>query len=75
MEQDSLTYDSIARPLPEWLEKQKAGLNTYQPVKAVMKDDRSLQTSIIATGAAVLLIVILLTVYILRKKPGMSEKD
>jgi hypothetical protein len=68
MEQDSVRYDSIgARPLPQWLVKQREGLNAYQPVKIVMKEDRSLETSFILTGVFILLFVSILTFYILRK--------
>ncbi|HLN56675.1 MAG TPA: hypothetical protein VK207_11815 [Bacteroidales bacterium] len=69
MEQDSLKYDTIPeRPLPQWLTKQKLGLNTWQPEKIVMKEDKSLQTSFIVTGAGILLIICILTVVVLRKK-------
>ena len=69
MEQDSLKYDTIPeRPLPQWLTKQKQGLNTWQPEKIVMKEDKSLQTSFIVTGAGIILIICILTVLVLRKK-------
>ncbi len=69
MEQDSLRYDSInARPLPKWLTDQRDGLNTYQPPKLEMKEDKSLGISIVATGIFIILTVILLTVYILKRK-------
>lgn len=69
MEKDSIRYDSIgARPLPKWLTDQRDGLNTYQPPKLEMKEDRSLNTSIIATGTFILLTVILLTIYFLRRR-------
>ena len=68
MEQDSLKYDSLGnRPLPLWLIKQKDGLNTFQPEKIEMKQDKSLQVSFIATGIVILLIISLLTIYILKK--------
>lgn len=75
MKQDSLAYDTLGRPLPQWLVKQKEGLNTWQPEKIVMKDDRSLQTSFIITGVSILLIVILLTVIVLKKKPNSSQRN
>lgn len=69
MEQDSLKYDTIPeRPLPQWLTKQKQGLNTWQPEKIVMKEDKSLQTSFIVTGAGIILIICILTLLVLRKK-------
>jgi len=69
MEQDTIRYDSLeARPLPKWLTDQRDGLNTYQPPKLEMKEDRSLNVSFIITGAFILLTVILLTVYLLHKK-------
>lgn len=68
MEQDSLQYDSLAnRPLPKWLVNQRDGLNTIQPVKIVMKEDKSLQISFAVTAIFILLIISILTVYILRK--------
>lgn len=69
MEKDSLTSDSItaSRPLPQWLVDQRDGLNTIQPVKLVMKEDKSLQTSFIITGVFILLVISILTVYVLKK--------
>ncbi len=69
MDQDSLKFDSIPeRPLPEWLMKQKEGLNTYQPEKLVLKDDRSLEISFAVTGLIIILIIISITIYILKKR-------
>jgi len=68
MEQDTAKYDSLAaRPLPKWLTDQRDGLNTYQPPKLEMKEDRSLGISFAATGTIIILTVILLTIYFLRK--------
>lgn len=68
MENDPVRYDSTgARPLPQWLIKQREGLNSYVPEKIIMKDDRSLQTSFIFTGLFILLIIGVLTLFILRK--------
>jgi heme/copper-type cytochrome/quinol oxidase subunit 2 len=68
-EQDSIVYDSVAgRPLPGWLQRQKQGLNTYTPEKRVMKEDRSIETSIILTGVFIIIVVTFLTIYFLRKK-------
>jgi len=68
MEQDSLKYDCISsRPLPKWLIDQKEGLNTIQPQKIIMKDDKSLQVSFAFTGLFILLIISILTIYTLRK--------
>jgi hypothetical protein len=69
MDQDSIRYDSLDnRPLPKWLTDQKSGSNTYQPPKIVMKEDRSIDISLMITGILVLLIVILLSVIVLKKK-------
>lgn len=69
MEQDSLTTDTVpVRPLPEWLVKQKQGLNTWQPEKIVMKEDKSLQISFVVTGLFILLVIGVLTIYFARKK-------
>lgn len=69
MRQDTVKYDSVkSRPLPEWLTRQRDGLNAYQPARAEMKQDQSLKISVISTGMVVLLAVILLTVMLLRKK-------
>jgi len=68
MEQDPIQYDSlVARPLPKWLTDQRDGLNTYQPPKLELKEDRSLNISFLATGIVILLTVILLTIYFVRK--------
>jgi len=68
MEQDSVRYDTLdARPLPKWLTDQRDGLNTYQPEKLEMKEDRSLQISLISTGAIIILTVVLLTIYFLKR--------
>jgi heme/copper-type cytochrome/quinol oxidase subunit 2 len=68
MKQDTIAYDSLsARPLPKWLIDQRDGLNTYQPEKFEMKEDRTLQVSLISTGVVILLTVVFLTIYFLRK--------
>ena len=68
MTQDTVSYDSLdARPLPKWLTDQRDGLNTYQPEKLEMKEDRTLQISIISTGVVILLTVVVLTIWFLRK--------
>jgi heme/copper-type cytochrome/quinol oxidase subunit 2 len=74
MDQDSITYDSLdVRPLPKWLTDQRDGLNTVQPARMEMKDDRSLAVSFILTGAIILLAVTVLTVYFLRKKKKKQQ--
>ncbi len=68
MKQDTVGYDSMeARPLPKWLTDQRDGLNTYQPEILEMKEDHSLEISIIATGVVILFTVIFLTIFFLRK--------
>jgi hypothetical protein len=71
MEQDTITYDSLGnRQLPKWLTDQRDGLNRYQPEIMVMKEDKSLGVSFMITGAIILLVVTVLTIYILRKNRG-----
>jgi len=68
MKQDTVEYDTLeARPLPKWLIDQRDGLNTYQPEKLEMKEDHSLQISLISTGIVILITVVILTIYFLRK--------
>jgi heme/copper-type cytochrome/quinol oxidase subunit 2 len=68
MEQDTVKYDSISfRPLPKWLTDQRDGLNTYQPPELEMKEDRSITISFIATGTIIIITVIFLTIFFLRK--------
>lgn len=68
MEKDTLIYDSVEyRPLPKWLTDQRDGLNTYQPERIEMKEDRSLPVSFTITVLIVLLTIIFLTISILRK--------
>lgn len=68
MRQDTVRYDSLdTRPLPKWLTDQRDGLNTYQPKKLEIKEDHSLQISLISTGIVILLAIVFLTIYFLRK--------
>ena len=68
MEQDTAIYNYLEnRPLPKWLTDQRDGLNSYQPEIIEMKEDRSLGISFAITGAFILLVVTVLTIYILRK--------
>lgn len=68
MKQDTVGYDSLeVRPLPKWLTDQRDGLNTWQPQKLEMKEDHSLQISLISTGIVILITVVILTIYFLRK--------
>lgn len=68
MNQDTIGYDSLeARPLPKWLTDQRDGLNTWQPEKLEMKEDHSLQISLLSTGIVILITVVILTIYFLRK--------
>jgi heme/copper-type cytochrome/quinol oxidase subunit 2 len=68
MEQDTIIYDSLVnRPLPKWLTDQRDGLNKYQPEVLEMKEDKSLEISFAVTGTIILLIVIFLTIYVIRK--------
>jgi len=73
MVQDSAGYDSLdMRPLPKWLTDQRDGLNTYQSEILEMKDDNSLQISVIITAVIILTALVLLTVYFIyrnKKKP------
>ena len=68
MEQDTVTYDSLAgRPLPKWLTDQRDGLNSVQIVLPEIKDDRTLETSFVITGVIILVIITFLTVHVIRK--------
>lgn len=68
MGNDTIRYDSLeARPLPKWLTDQRDGLNTWQPPKMEMKEDRSLGISMVTTGVIILLTLTILTIYFLRK--------
>jgi len=68
MEQDTVIYDSLEnRPLPKWLTDQRDGLNKYQPEILEMKEDKSLEISFAVTGTIILLVVIFLTIYVIRK--------
>lgn len=73
MVQDTSGYDSIAqRPLPKWLTDQRDGLNTIQPARIEMKEDRSLGISFALTGVIIILTITILTIYILRRKKKQS---
>lgn len=73
MDQDSLKYDNLNdRPLPQWLINQRDSLNTIQPQKIIMKDDRSLYLSSVVTGIFVVLLIAVLTIYILRKNKNQK---
>ena len=68
MDQDTTQNNSTEnRPLPKWLTDQRDGLNQYQPEIKVMKEDRSLNISFMVTGVVILLAVVVLTIYVLRK--------
>jgi hypothetical protein len=68
MQKDSLTYDSVSnRPLPEWLINQKEGLNTVQPKKIEIKEDKSLSISFAITLGFLILAVAVISLIILRK--------
>jgi len=68
MKQDTVGYDSLEpRPLPKWLTDQRDGLNTWQPQKLEMKEDHSLQISLLSTGIVILITVVILTIYFFRK--------
>lgn len=74
MQSDTLSYDSLdSRPLPKWLIDQKSGITTIQPEEIVMKEDRSLKISIVATVTFIILIVAILTIYINRKHKDQAS--
>lgn len=74
MEQDTVSIDSAEnRPLPKWLTDQRDGLNTYQPVKMEIKEDKSLTVSLAITGIIILLVVALLTIYFNRRKSNFKS--
>jgi len=69
MDQDTTQYNSTEnRPLPKWLTDQRDGLNQYKPEIKVMKEDRSLNISFMITGAVILIVVIILTIMVFRRK-------
>jgi hypothetical protein len=69
MQKDSLILDSLNnRPLPKWLTDRKAGVTSVQPKKFVMKEDKSLTTSFIFTGAFIILFVVILSLYFFKKQ-------
>ena len=66
--QDTMAQDSLdSRPLPKWLTDQKEGLTTIQPEKLVMREDNSLKISFIISGIFILLFVLVLSFYFIRK--------
>jgi hypothetical protein len=69
MQEDTITYDSLAsRPLPRWLTDRKEGL-TLKPVPEMkIRDDRTIDISIALTIGVLLLSVVILTIYIMRKR-------
>ena len=68
MRQDTIGYDSLeARPLPKWLTDQRDGLNNYQPEVREMKEDHSLDISLISTGVVIFLTIVILTIWFLKK--------
>jgi heme/copper-type cytochrome/quinol oxidase subunit 2 len=75
MTQDSLEYDStkVSRPLPQWLIRQKEGLNIRKPGAITMKEDNSIYYSFAITGIFVLLLIAVLTLFILRKNRRKSQ--
>ena len=69
MDQDTTQTNSTEkRPLPKWLTDQRDGLNQYKPEIKVMKEDRSLNISFMITGAVILIVVIILTIMVFRRK-------
>lgn len=76
MRQDTIAYDTLdARPLPKWLTDQRDGLNTYQPERLEMREDTTLQVSLISTGIIIILTVIILTIYFLRKNKRRNNYE
>lgn len=72
MEKDSIRYDSLNRPLPKWLIDQKAGLNTIQPTKIIIRDDRSLEKSFAITTLLIIVIIAILTLIVSKKKKNTT---
>jgi hypothetical protein len=66
---DTLSPDTLDhRPLPKWLTDQKEGLTTIQPEKLVMREDHSLRISFVVTAIFLLVLVVSLTIYFVRKQ-------
>jgi hypothetical protein len=73
MDQDSLKYDPLTiRPLPKWLTDQRDGLNTIQPVKKELKNDKSLDISMILTTTVVLLVITIFTLFFFKRKKRLT---
>ena len=69
MEQDTVRYDSLDnRPLPRWLTDQKAQSLLTQDKEEFIREDPSLYISLGITLFAVLILVLLFTFRILRRK-------
>ncbi len=73
MQSDTLSYDSLSRPLPKWLIDQKSGVTTIQAEEIVMKEDYSLKISMAVTVGIILLGVALITLYINRKQKKQAS--
>ncbi len=68
MQSDTIKYDTLnIRPLPKWLIDQKAGLNTLQPEKIIMRDDNSLKISSTVTALIIIMLVAISTIIVLKK--------
>ena len=69
MEQDTIRYDSLDnRPLPQWLTDQKAQSQLIEDKEEFIKKDPSLYISLGVTLVSVLLLVLLFTFRILKRK-------
>jgi heme/copper-type cytochrome/quinol oxidase subunit 2 len=68
MQRDSLILDTLNnRPLPKWLTDRKTGITTIQSKKIELKEDKSLTISFTVTVAFIFLVVLILSLYFLKK--------
>ncbi len=69
MEQDTIRYDSLEiRPLPKWLTDQKARNELAEKKEQFIQKDNSLNIAMGITVLSTLLLVLLFTFRIIRKK-------
>ena len=69
MKQDTIRYDSLDnRPLPRWLTDQKAQSQLLEDKESFIREDHSLYISLGVTIFSVLVLVLLFTFRIIKRK-------
>ncbi len=69
MEQDTVRYDSLDnRPLPQWLRDQQAQSQLIEDKEGFIREDPSLYISLGVTLFSVLVLVLLITFRIIKRK-------